>query len=92
MEFSDWLYAQENRTFGIPLKTLADRIFQFLVDVNKLDAQKTATHLWNDYRKGGRADRPAFALKYLTGKDDSGSAPPLRAGLQRQLRHLRKKE
>ena len=91
MEFSDWLYAQENRTFGIPLKTLADRIFQFLVDVNKLDAQETAAHLWNDYRKGGRSDRPDFAIKYIGPESNSKADRLLRTGLKRQIRHLKKK-
>ena len=92
MEFSDWLYGKESRVFGIPLKNLADRIFEFLVTVHHLDPEQTAEHLWNDYRRGGRTDRPAFAVNYLAGKDDADSAPPLRAGLRRQLRHLRKKE
>ena len=91
MEFSDWLYEQEGRTFGIPLKNLADRIFQFLVDCKKLDPEETAAHLWNDYREGGRSDRPDFALKYIGHKSESDPDRPLRTGLKRQVRHLRKK-
>ena len=50
---------------------------------------RTAETIWNDYRQGGRTDKPRFARE-LQGNPIQGSEPALsKTGLKRHLRHLR---
>ncbi len=60
LRFADRLYDREEKTHSIPLVRLAERLFEFLVDVRLLDAELVARTLWRDYQRGGRSDRPGF--------------------------------
>lgn len=86
LEFADWLFGCENRTHGIPLVRLAERLFEHLTGTKRLDRQVVAASLWRDYRRGGRTDVPAFLRPFAPFSD---SARPARVtGLRRQARHL----
>ncbi len=61
---SEWLYARERRTHGIPLPRLAELLFEFLTIELGRDEQLVAETIWQDYTQGGREDRPAFLRRF----------------------------
>ncbi|MEI8041909.1 MAG: DUF4080 domain-containing protein [Verrucomicrobiota bacterium] len=89
MRWSEWLHARVGRADGIALVRLMELIFTFLTGELNLDPRKTAAALWEDYRRGGRHDKPAF-LKDLLPADalPSPSRKPHPALPKRQARHL----
>lgn len=60
LAFSDWIYAVVQKTHGIPLPKLAERVFQFLTEQQGQAAEDVAQVIWRDYTRGGREDRPRF--------------------------------
>jgi radical SAM superfamily enzyme YgiQ (UPF0313 family) len=68
---SEWLYVASGRTNGIALKRLAELLFRYLVEETGADELVVASALWNDYRRGGRSDRPEFLRPYLAQLGDS---------------------
>jgi radical SAM superfamily enzyme YgiQ (UPF0313 family) len=92
LQCSDWLYAAGGKTNGIALKRLAELLFRYLVTETACDDLRAARALWNDYRRGGRSDRPEFLRPYLPLDDDSTPAvTPRSASLPRQSRHAGKR-
>jgi radical SAM superfamily enzyme YgiQ (UPF0313 family) len=87
MSWSDWLFERVGRRHGIALSSLAEMIFEYLVKVKGVAAERTAQALWRDYRNGGRNDKPRFLRDYV---DEADSLPPREKppGLKRQGRHL----
>ena len=94
LSFSDWLFQTLERSHGIPLAKLAERLFRYLVDERLLPQDRVALSVWSDYVSGGRRDRPAFLrgfelppaheLHQHTATDPAeGTALP-----QRQARHV----
>lgn len=63
-EFSDWLFAGEQRVHGIPLGRLAERLFTYLTERLDHDPDLVANTLWRDYVRGGRKDKPAFLTPF----------------------------
>ncbi len=59
-ELCRWLLARGERTHGIPLVRLAERLFEFLTQERGLDAADVAAAIWADYVNGGRTDKPVF--------------------------------
>jgi radical SAM superfamily enzyme YgiQ (UPF0313 family) len=91
LRFSDWVYRASGRTNGIALKRLAELLFRFLVSESHCDELLAAGAIWNDYRHGGRSDRPEFLRPYLAQLDDSPAlAVPAPALPPRQARHASK--
>jgi len=88
MAFSDWLYPQIGRTDSIALVRLMQYLFEFLTRQRGLDPARVAPVLWNDYRRGGRHDKPSFLVPYLPHFDDESSALRPKSGPRRQSRHL----
>jgi radical SAM superfamily enzyme YgiQ (UPF0313 family) len=89
MRFSDWLFAIGGRTNGIALKRLAELLFQYLTRETGCEELQAAEAIWNDYRRGGRSDRPEFLRPYLPAIEQSNSVAPSRsASLPRQSRHI----
>jgi radical SAM superfamily enzyme YgiQ (UPF0313 family) len=88
LHFSDWLHARTNRTDGIALIRLTERLFEFLTGELHLDPKLVAETLWRDYRRGGRHDKPGFLKAFLSEEN----AVPLRKARtalpKRQARHL----
>jgi len=92
LAFSDWLYAASARTNGIALKRLAELLFRYLVGKGSCEELRAAGAVWNDYRRGGRSDRPEFLRPHLARLEEStgemnGAMFLASAGPPRQSRH-----
>ena len=63
-------------------------LFEFLTGGLRLDARTVAEHLWRDYRRGDRHDRPSFLKDFLPA-DELRSVRKSKTVLpKRQARHL----
>lgn len=58
--FTNWIHHAEQRTHGIPLAKLSERLFEFLTTKRNISPEQAALSLWTDYVRGGRRDQPAF--------------------------------
>lgn len=88
MRFGDWLFAAAGKTNAIALKRLAEFLFRYLIDVAGCDELRAAQAIWNDYRRGGRSDRPEFLRPYLPRIEEPAVvAGPQSSSLPRQARH-----
>ena len=58
LAFADWLYECEQRTHGLSLVRLMERLLSYLTEVCSLPRPEVAERLWQDYQRGGRSDRP----------------------------------
>jgi radical SAM superfamily enzyme YgiQ (UPF0313 family) len=63
--FSDWVYKTTGRRHGIALTKLLECVFQYLVDYCSIAPSLAAETLWEDYKRGGRSDRPIVLRPYL---------------------------
>jgi hypothetical protein len=63
-QLSEWLFMKEQRTHSIPLKKLAELMFEFLTRQLGRPEEITAQAIWQDYTHGGRQDRPAFLRRF----------------------------
>ncbi len=89
MRFSDWLFAVGGKTNGIALKRLAQLLFEYLTREAGCEEMRAAEAIWNDYRRGGRSDRPEFLRPYIPAIAQSNSIAALPTGsLPRQSRHI----
>jgi radical SAM superfamily enzyme YgiQ (UPF0313 family) len=87
--FSDWLYARVKRTDSIALLRLMELLFEFLTDELQLDPKFVAETLWQDYKRGGRHDKPGFMKDFLSSEEPL--LPPSKTKIhfpKRQARHL----
>ncbi len=87
MAFSEYLQARYGRTHAISLSKLVEAVFCHLTEQLGLDPQSVAEHVWADYRRGGRTDRPPV-LKPFVLEDAIPSRVDRTGGHERQLRHL----
>ncbi|MEZ6132900.1 MAG: DUF4080 domain-containing protein [Planctomycetaceae bacterium] len=62
--FTDWVQAVEQRTHGIPLARLSERLFEFLTRHRRLPEPQVALSVWRDYVRGGRRDQPNFLRRF----------------------------
>lgn len=84
LKFSDWLFATESRTHGIPLDKLTRRLFEFLTVHQRLSQEVVGPTLLRDYSGTGRRNVPDFLREFtskVTVATASSSLPP------RQARH-----
>ncbi len=84
LKFSDWLFATESRTHGIPLDKLTRRLFEFLTVHQRLPKEVVGPTLLRDYSGTGRRNVPDFLREFtseVTVGAVSSSLPP------RQARH-----
>lgn len=87
IQLCDWLFAVEQRTHTIPLKTLNSRLFEFLTSRRNLCSDIVGSTLLRDYQRGGRRDVPTILEPYrnsLEKAPQTSSLPP------RQARHTSK--
>jgi hypothetical protein len=84
-----WLFTSEQKTHGIPLTRLIERMFEYLTDVIGLVPEYVAATLWRDYQRGGRSDRPHCLRPYieLESKKEGRLINQNAAGPKRQTRH-----
>jgi radical SAM superfamily enzyme YgiQ (UPF0313 family) len=83
---SDWLFAKSGKTHAISLVRLAELLFEFLTEVEKLPPQTVAESIWADYQSAGRSDRPGFLAPFVAPADTR--AKPRHDLPSRQKRHL----
>ena len=86
LRWSDWLHERTGRTDSIALVRLLDLLFEYLTKDLRIAPGIAATRLWNDYRRGGRNDKPGCLKDYLKdvrveSKTGAGLLP------KRQARH-----
>jgi hypothetical protein len=86
LAFSDWMYEEEQRTHGLSLIRLMERLLQFLTLTCSLPGPEVAERLWQDYQRGGRSDRPRLFDRYeLSPPFHHRKAAP---APRRQARHI----
>jgi radical SAM superfamily enzyme YgiQ (UPF0313 family) len=88
MHWSEWLHTKTGRTDSIALLQLMEMLFDFLTTQLKHDPHIVAPKMWNDYKRGGRHDRPAFLKEYLPPIDSVSQGTANRTLPKRQARHL----
>jgi hypothetical protein len=86
LEFSDWLFDVEQRSFNISLIQLAERLFQSL-SVHQPEEHVAAT-IWRDYVSAGRKDKPHFLRGFDLMPPHEAVAKESRQQ-SRQTRHVR---
>lgn len=88
MGWTNWLHVKTKRTDSIALLRLMELLFEFLTTERRLGAEGVAPKLWNDYRRGGRHDKPGFLKDYLP-EEELVMERKAKATLpKRQARHL----
>jgi len=87
LRFSDWLYAQINRTDSIALARLMELLFEFLTRELALDAKLVAETFWQDCQRTGRRDAPNFLKEFLPAENWSAIRDRDRSLPKRQARH-----
>ena len=80
LEFSDWLYADIGKTYGIALRNLSERLVCFLVQVRGLDREQVLEVLRVDCERTGREDH-RFAAREAQA---TLSVADRRSGVRRQ--------
>ena len=85
LAYTDWLYAQIQRTHTIALETLARQLWIYLTEQAGRDRAQVAAALAGDWRRTGRKDLPPWLGENLAG--DSPEAVPRRKSPPRQSRH-----
>ena len=88
LKFSDWLYAQTQRTDTIALARLAELLFAFLAGELKCPAPLTAQTLCRDWQRPGRRDVPEFLREFLPAEWLVRPKAEKAASHKRQARHL----
>lgn len=90
LAFGDWLFGRIGRQHAIALPLLAERLFEYLTEIRRVDRETAAIAIWTDVRQGGRRDGPEFlrpfvpeALRTDARRDVSRGGIPAR-----QQRHL----
>jgi len=88
MRWSEWLHTRVGRTDSIALVRLMELLFNFLTRELNLDPRQTAEAIWEDYRRGGRHDKPSFLKDLLPAANPPPAARSTRPLLpKRQARH-----
>ena len=86
LAWSDWLFTRMGRTHAIALRTLAERLFEYLCEMPEQDCRQVARVLWQNYQCGGRREMPQFLREHLPAEKPSRAER--RSTLPRQGRHL----
>ena len=82
-EFSEWLFSQVGRRASINLKTLAELVFTYIVEIAKRDRDEIGRVVARDYMRGGRSDLPRALASYSVEQETVDSKPLV---LKRQQR------
>jgi radical SAM superfamily enzyme YgiQ (UPF0313 family) len=88
LRWSDWLFTRAATTHGIALGNLAEHLFTFLTKEQRVNPSAAAETIWEDYRRTGRSDRPAFLRPWIADQPIDRTARVSRGTSQRQARHL----
>lgn len=85
LEWSDWLFARVGRRASIELKVLVEHLFEFLVTVRGVPAERAGSSLSKDYMRSGRKDLPAVLQEFRV--ESMGPVVAGSRGGKRQSRH-----
>ena len=89
MQWSEWLHARAKRTDSIALMRLMELLFEFLTSELALDKTVVANKLYEDYRRGGRSDKPGFLKDFISEDGRSVKQSQSNSKLpRRQARHM----
>jgi len=88
MRLSEWLHAKTGRTDSIALVRLMELLFEFLTVEARQDPRLVAEKMWNDYKRGGRHDKPSFLKDHLPHQETEREHRNKLALPKRQARHL----
>jgi radical SAM superfamily enzyme YgiQ (UPF0313 family) len=84
LAFTDWLYPTLGRRHGIALATLAEHLFNYLIDHRHIERSRVTTALTADWTRPGRRE----ALPFLPTPSAPSRASTRAAAPRRQSRHL----
>jgi radical SAM superfamily enzyme YgiQ (UPF0313 family) len=84
LRFSDWIGARLGRHHSIALATLAEALFEFLVNEKRCARERAAAAIDSDWKRAGRKESPQF----LERVSPAGRPSVLIRGPKRQARHL----
>jgi hypothetical protein len=84
LAYTDWVYARLRRTHQIALATLAESLFEFLIQ-SGMDREEVVEALDRDWRRVGRKEELPFLAAARTAHN---SQPKSATALKRQSRHL----
>ena len=65
MALSEAMFVRMGRNHGIALQDLSRCVFEFLADDLRVDRERAALTLWEDYQRAGRSDRPDFLMPFV---------------------------
>jgi hypothetical protein len=88
LRFSDWLFAEVNRTDSIALARLMELLFEFLTRELALDPKLVAETFWKDCQRTGRRDAPNFLKEFLPEENWAAIRDRDRSLPKRQSRHV----
>jgi hypothetical protein len=86
LKLSNWLHEQLGQTHSIALPRLAERLLDYLCQMQGLDRTKVGMVLWSDYSRFTRREVPEFLRDLIVAQDKKSrlAAPSLP---RRQARH-----
>ena len=87
-EFSEWLFSQVGRRASINLKTLADLVFTYVVEVSGGERDAVGRVVARDYMRGGRSDLPRSLAPYGVERESSETRPLALKRQQRAITHV----
>lgn len=85
-DFSEWIYSQTESTWQIALNRFAKLLFEYLVDVKKLDKKTVADKIVFDIARVGGRSLPPFLKDYATHIPNKSEAAEVKFGKRQQLR------
>jgi radical SAM superfamily enzyme YgiQ (UPF0313 family) len=85
--FSEWLFQRIGRHHAIALAHLGEQTFCYLTQELGISAGQAARALWNDWKRGGRYDKPVFLNDYISNAEVEMARARF-VGPKRQSRHL----
>jgi radical SAM superfamily enzyme YgiQ (UPF0313 family) len=88
LTLSDALHARMGRSHGIALQDLAEFLFTHLTEQIGQAPDIVAQHLWADYQRAGRSDRPPFLKPFIADQPIPRRQRLATSAPLRQARHL----
>lgn len=61
---SEWLYSRQPQLYGISLVRLFELVFLYLVEQCSMNGQIVAEHIWQDYTRHSRREKPGYLKAY----------------------------
>ncbi len=87
LAFSDFVHEVHGQTHAVALGKWVDFLFRYLTERDGRDPEPVARILWDDYRLGGRSDRPASIKPFIGGDEVRTHRAESAKGQDRQARH-----